>query len=127
MASPFILITYHRVQDGQLETLEELGRAFVESIDANEPDALDFKLYLSEDGHQLTHLLVLRDAAAMDRHFQISGELIGKSLEVAQTTDITVLGEPGPILSQVLAANAAEGVNVRVLPRQMNGLVRIAA
>ena len=127
MASPFILITYHRVQDGQLATLEELGRAFVESIDANEPDALDFKLYLSEDGHQLTHLLVLRDAAAMDRHFQISGELIGKSLEVAQTTDITVLGEPGPILSQVLAANAAEGVNVRVLPRQMNGLVRIAA
>ena len=127
MASPFILITYHRVQDGQLATLEELGRAFVESIDANEPDALDFKLYLSEDGHQLTHLLLLRDAAAMDRHFQISGELIGKSLEVAQTTDITVLGEPGPILSQVLAANAAEGVNVRVLPRQMNGLVRIAA
>ena len=127
MASPFILITNHRVQDGQLATLEELGRAFVESIDANEPDALDFKLYLSEDGHQLTHLLLLRDAAAMDRHFQISGELIGKSLEVAQTTDITVLGEPGPILSQVLAANAAEGVNVRVLPRQMNGLVRIAA
>ena len=127
MASPLILITSHRVQDGQLATLEELGRAFVESIDANEPDALDFKLYLSEDGHQLTHLLVLRDAAAMDRHFQISGELIGKSLEVAQTTDITVLGEPGPILSQVLAANAAEGVNVRVLPRQMNGLVRIAA
>ena len=127
MASPFILITYHLVQDGQLATLEELGRAFVESIDANEPDALDFKLYLGEDGHQLTHLLVLRDAAAMDRHFQISGELIGKSLEVAQTTDITVLGEPGPILSQVLAANAAEGVNVRVLPRQMNGLVRIAA
>lgn len=127
MTSPFILITSHRVQDGQLETLEELGRAFVDSIDANEPDVLSFKLYLSEDGRQLSHLLVQRDAAAMDRHFQISGELIGKSLEVAETTDITVLGEPGPILSGVLAANAAEGVNVRVLPRQLNGLVRIAA
>lgn len=127
MASPFILITSHRVPDGELPKLEELGRAFVESIDANEPDVLDFELYLSEDGTKLTHVLVQRDAAAMDRHFQISGELIGKSLEAAPTTDITVLGEPGPILSQVLAKNAAEGVNVRVQPRQLNGLVRVAA
>ena len=127
MASPFILITSHRVQDGELPKLEELGRAFVESIDANEPDVLDFELYLSEDGTQLTHLLIQRDAEAMDRHFQVSGELIGKSLEVAKTTDITVLGQPGPILSQVLAANAAEGVRVSVLPRLMNGVVRIAA
>lgn len=127
MASPFILITSHRVEDGQQERLEELGRAFVESIGANEPDALDFELFLSEDGTRLTHVLVQRDAAAMDRHFQISGELIGQSLEVAPTTEITVLGEPGPILSQVLTANAAEGVTVRVQPRQLNGLVRVAA
>ena len=127
MASPFILITAHRVQDGQLPALEELGRAFVESIDANEPNALDFELYLSEDGTQLTHVLIERDAEAMERHFQISGELIGKSLALAETTDITVLGQPGPILSDVLAKNAAQGVRVQVQPRQMNGLVRAPA
>jgi len=37
MATPFILITIHRVQDGQLGALEELGQAFVASIEANEP------------------------------------------------------------------------------------------
>lgn len=127
MAAPFILITTHRVRDGQLTQLEELGRAFAQSIDANEPDALQFQLSLSEDGTELTHVLVVRDAAAMDRHFQVSGELIGRSLELAKTDGIIALGEPGPILSQVLANNAAEGVRVRVQPRLMNGLVRLAA
>lgn len=127
MAAPFTLITTHRVEDGGLDRLEELGRAFAESIDANEPDALQFHLYLSEDGTELTHVLVVRDADAMDRHFQVSGELIGASLELARTDAILALGEPGPILSQVLARNAAEGVHVRVNPRLMNGLVRQAA
>lgn len=127
MASPFILITTHDVQDGQLEALDQLSRAFVESIDTSEPDALQYQVYLSDDRTQLTHVLIERDAAAMERHFQLSGELIARSLALAPTTDIVALGEPGPILSDVLAQNAEAGVRVRVQPRQMNGLVRLAA
>lgn len=127
MASPFILITTHRVQDGQLEALEQLGREFVASIEANEPSALGFQLYVSDDGSELTHVLIEEDAAAMDRHFQVSGELIGRSLELAETTAILALGQPGPVLSQVLDRNAGAGVAITVLPRPMDGILRVAA
>jgi quinol monooxygenase YgiN len=127
MAEPFILVTTHRVADGNLPALEELAQAFVGSIEASEPGALGFQLYLSEDGLELTHVLIQQDAAAMDRHFEISGELIGKSLALAETTGIYSLGEPGPVLRKVLAANADAGVAVTVQPRHMAGLVRLAA
>jgi hypothetical protein len=127
MAYPFILITTHRVEAGQEEALKELGRAFAVSIDANEPDALDFQLLMSDDGEKLTHVLVQRDADAMDRHFQVSGELIGRSLALAPTTAIYAFGEPGPILQRVLASNAADGVPVSVQSRRIGGLTRLAA
>ncbi|MGH2444594.1 MAG: antibiotic biosynthesis monooxygenase [Candidatus Limnocylindria bacterium] len=127
MAAPFILITTHRVQDGQLDALEQLGQAFVASIEASEPDALGYQLYLNDEGTELTHVLIQRDSAAMDRHFQVSGELIGKSLELAETTAIYALGEPGPVLRQVLTRNAEAGIPVSIRPRRMGGLDRLAA
>jgi len=72
-------------------------------------------------------VLIQRDAEAMDRHFQVSGELIAKSLELAETTAIHVLGEPGPVMRQVVTRNAEAGIAVSVQPRRMGGLDRLAA
>ena len=55
-------------------------------------------------------------------------EATNKLLDVGDTVErMDDEGQPGPILSDVLAKNAAQGVRVQVQPRQMNGLVRVAA
>jgi quinol monooxygenase YgiN len=123
---PVILITTHRVQDGRAADLARLSDEFVESIETGEPGALEFGLYLSEDGTQLTHVVVQRDAEAMDTHMQRSSDLIARSLQIAETTSIRTLGTPGPILGQVLERNAEAGVPVEVQAVQLAGFSRAA-
>lgn len=119
MATPFILVTTHRVEPDRASEIEDLAREFAASIAANEPRAISFQLSLDETGTELTHILVEEDAEAMDEHFRISGGLIGRALEAAPTTAIHAIGEPGPVLRQVLQANTEAGVPVSVRPRRV--------
>jgi hypothetical protein len=69
-------------------------------------------------------LQVHPDADAADHHMQVSHELIGRGLSMLDTVNVEVYGEPGPVLSRALEANAASGVSVTVKAGSLGGMVR---
>jgi hypothetical protein len=61
------------------------------------------------------------DAESADQHMQTAGALIGRGIALTETLTAEFYGEPGPVVRQALAANAAEGVVVRVKPLGLGG------
>jgi hypothetical protein len=66
------------------------------------------------------------DAAAVDHHMQVAGELIGQALALVDTVGVEVYGEPGPVLRQALDHNTSAGVPVTVEPAALGGFTRLA-
>jgi hypothetical protein len=126
MPAPFIFITTHAINNGQLEDyLVHLGEV-LEFIEANEPSLLDLQIYMNDPQTEVTFVRVFPDAAAADVHLQTLGEHIGRGLEMTQTARLEVYGTPGPVLEQVLGASAEQGVPLTIKPNHRGGLSRTA-
>ena len=127
MSAPFIFITTHVLNEGKLEDYLDQNRDFRDFVEANGPRLLDFQVYMSEDQSEVTFVFVYPDAAAADHHMQIARERIGRGLEITRTARLEVFGTPGPVLGQVLRANADHGVPLTVKPTALGGFRRAAA
>src|SRR5690606_24246990 len=92
----------------------------------NEPDLLDYQVYMDDEQSEVTFILVFRGADAADHHMQVAGgELIGRGLEITSTSRLEVYGgTPGPVLGGVLAANAGMGVPVTIKAQPLGGVRR---
>ena len=126
MSQPFVFVSKHRVKDGAIADLEERSTAFARFVADREPWTIGFRLFLSADGSELTHVQVQPDAERMDLHMQLARDHIGAALELAETTSIEVYGQPGPVLGQVLRMNEEAGVPVTIHVRQLNGVAHPA-
>ena len=125
MTAPFIFVTTHTLGDGVLDEYlaqDAESHAFLEE---NEPDLLDYQVFMDEEQTQVTLVFVFRDAAAADRHMQLAGELIARGLEITETSRLEVYGgNPGPVLGAVLTANADAGVPVSIKALALGGFSR---
>jgi quinol monooxygenase YgiN len=126
MQAPFIFITTHAINDGRREDYLVHLREVREFIEANEPSMLDFQIYMDDSETQVTFVRVFPDAAAADVHLQALGEHIGRGLELTTTSRLEVYGTPGPVLEQVLGANAEHGVPLSIKPNHRGGFSRTA-
>ena len=71
MAAPLIFVSTFRVKDGDLEGLKGYYRRVLGIVEANEPRAIAFHGFLSEDGTELTSIQVHPDAASFEFHLQV--------------------------------------------------------
>jgi hypothetical protein len=126
VSTPFVFISTHAVKKGTLEAVKQWSREFAELTEANEPRLLAWQLFINEDQSEVSSVLILPDAAAMDVHLQVAGEMIGKGLELAPTISLQSYGAPGPVLQNVLNMNAEAGVTVTVKSSSVNGFTRVA-
>jgi quinol monooxygenase YgiN len=124
MSAPFIFVTTHKINPGQLDAFKKLGREFTEFVQANEPDLLAFNVCLDEDAGEASLIQIHRDPGSADRHMQIAGDRIAQGLTVTTTVRAEVYGTPGPVVRQALAANAAQGVPVSIKPQTLDGFTR---
>jgi hypothetical protein len=125
MATPFTFITTHSINEGRLAEYWAQNAAFAEFVAANEPDLLEFGTFMNDDQTEVTFVFGFPDAAAADRHMQVAREKIGQGLEITRTARLEVLGgSPGPVLGQVIAANAEAGVPVAIKPAAVAGFTR---
>lgn len=127
MSEPFIFISTHAVKAGKLEAIKAWNQDFMEFLAANEPRLIAANTYSNESQTEMSVVLVLPDAAAMDEHLQVSHEKIGAGLELAPTVSIQAYGIPGPVLQQVLRHNVEIGVQVSVKPQAVGGLSQLVA
>ncbi len=124
MSAPFVMITTHRIQPEHLDEFEAVTRKYLEYIDANEPRAQVHSAYVDADRSEVAFVQVYPDAASVDHHMQVAGELIGQGLALVDTVDVEVYGEPGPVLRRALEANASSGVPVDIKAGSLGGINR---
>jgi hypothetical protein len=127
MSEPFVFITTHTINEGALEQIEELSRAFTDRVEASDTGLLAFHFYVSDDGTQVASVQVHRDAASMDAYLPVVGELIGQALALTRTDHIEVYGTPGPVLQEALRHNEEQGARVHVMSRHLEGFTHVAA
>jgi hypothetical protein len=123
-SAPFIFTTTHSINEGALEAYTEQQAAFARFVEAHEPRLTAFHAYTNLDETEVTFVFLFPDAAAAEAHLEVAHELIGRGLQVAQTTRVEVCGAPGPRLQQVVAVVAASGVPVSVKARPLAGFSR---
>jgi hypothetical protein len=126
MSEPFIFVTTHAINDGELDHIKELAKRFRELVEASDTGLVAFHFYLSDDGTEVSNVQVHRDTASMEAYLPLVQGQITEALELSQTTRIDVFGTPGPILREVLRQNEAMGVPVRVMPSHLDGITRSA-
>lgn len=125
MTAPFIFVTTHTLDEGVLDEYMAQDGEFRAFLQENEPDLLDYQVFMDDDQTEVTFVFVFRDASAADHHMQIARELIGRGLEITSTSRLEVYGgSPGPVLGGVLDANAEAGVPVSIKARPLGGFSR---
>lgn len=126
MTEPFIFVTTHALNEGELEAYMAQNREFLAFLEANEPRLLDFRVYMNQDQTEVTFVFVFPDADAADAHFRVAQDYIARGLQITTTARLEVYGAPGPLLQQALDGNAQLGVPVSVKPNHLGGFSRAA-
>lgn len=127
MSEPFIFLTSHTLNDGELAAYMAQNRAFAAFLEAHEPRLLDFRVYMNDEQTEVTFVFVFPDAEAADAHMQLSRDYIARGLQITRTSRLEIFGTPGPVLQQALDGNAAQGVPVDVKPNHLGGFSRSAS
>ena len=124
MSEPFIFVTRHAVNPGELGRVTALSERFRELVENAGTGVLAYHFHVSADGTEVSNVQVHADAASMDAYLPLAREHIGEALELTDTRRIDVFGTPGPIAAEVLERNARQGVVVNVMPGHLAGFSR---
>jgi hypothetical protein len=124
MSAPFIFITTHKINLGQLGEFKRLSREFEDFVLANEPDLLAYYAYLDEDTSEASLVQIHRDASSADFDAEIAAGKIAQSMAVTTTVRAEVYGNPGPVVGRVGEADRVAGVPVSIKPDVLGGLFR---
>lgn len=114
MSSPLILITTHAVDPAGMDSFQELSRDYAAFVEANEPQTMAHYAYVDAGRAEISLVHVHADAAAADAHMQAAGRRIGNGLAHSTTLRVEVYGDPGPVLTHALQANASAGALVNI-------------
>jgi quinol monooxygenase YgiN len=96
MSAPFIFITTHKINPGQLGEFRKLSREYEEFVQANEPDLLAYYAYLDEASGEAALVQIHRDAASAEHHMQIAADKIGQGLAITTTCAPRCTASRGP-------------------------------
>lgn len=92
------------VKPGKLDEWQALAADMVAAIDANEPGALNYELFLSSDGTECTIYEEYADAAAVRTHLANFDQHFAKRFGAAvDLKAFTVLGDPDAEVREMLS------------------------
>lgn len=123
MSGPLIFISHSRVKPGKLEVYRAHCTAAVELVESEEPQMIGFNLYESEDGTDVSTVMVHPDAESLDTHFKLYAErLAGRVADALDSYEVDLYGRPSDAALQVLGTEP--GLRIRVLPVHEAGFLR---
>jgi hypothetical protein len=124
MASPFVLVTTHRIRPDRLQQFAAVHDEYVRFIEEHEPRMLAHHTYMSDGRTEVSLLQVHPDADAADDHLQLVAPRLTSVTDIVDNTFIEVYGAPGPVVQAALDRNSAAGVAVRVTSHVLGGFDR---
>ena len=91
------------INDGELDNFKQLMNEMVEATQANEPGALNYEWFISEDGKTCHINEWFRDTAAHAAHGQGFAKFADRFLACVDIVRMTVYGDPEPKAREALA------------------------
>jgi quinol monooxygenase YgiN len=119
---PLIFVTTATFDPDDREAVEQLSARLVDVAESHGSGLVAYHFHVSDDGESVTNVQVHADAASMDAYLVAAQDQIGQAIELTSIATIDVYGRPGPLLQQALEHNAAQGVEVRVVPTHLVGV-----
>jgi quinol monooxygenase YgiN len=123
MSGPLIFVSHSRVKPGKLETYRAHCTAAVELVESEEPQMIGFHLYASENGSEVSTVMVHPDAESLDTHLKLFVERLADGvMDVVDSYEVDVYGKPSDSALQALGTEP--GLRIRVLPVHQAGFLR---
>ena len=91
--SEITLLVEIDIHEGKTEAFRAAVSALVASVQANEPGALRYDFYISDDGRRDWNVEVFEDSEAVIAHMENVRDLLPELLATATFTRIEVLGD----------------------------------
>jgi hypothetical protein len=94
MSGPLFYIDTSDVREGVLDELRGAIRELVDFVEANEPQLIAYSVYLSDDGSQMTVVVVHPDSASLEYHMEVGGPAFRRFVDLLTLSSIRIYGEP---------------------------------
>ena len=107
--SEITLLVEIDVHEGKTDAFKAAVTELVASVEANEPGALRYDFYLSQDGRHDSNVEVFKDSDAVIAHMANVRDLLPILLEAATFTRIEVLGDISAAALETLGEVASSG------------------
>lgn len=91
------------VPEANIDDFKKKAAELVRKVEANEPGALSYEWFLSDDKHACTLVEVYKDSDAVMAHLGNVGALLGPLVEVAPLSRLFILGNPSAEVRQAFA------------------------
>jgi quinol monooxygenase YgiN len=103
---PIVVVDTSEVLEGRLEDVKAAFHELVQFVEANEPDAIGYWMYLNEDGSSMTIVQVHPDSASMEFHMKVAGPAFAKLKAMLRLRSMDVYGQPSEELLAQLQQKA---------------------
>ena len=127
MSEPIVMISNLRIKEGKLEEYKKFTREATEWLQANRPGTTAILEYVSEDGTDLSVVLIFSNAEAMQAHMQGLGEFPDKSRELAQVESIQIYGKPNETTLEMMKMIGGAGITFNIKPQRIGGYIRLSS
>jgi hypothetical protein len=94
MPGPLLYVDTSDVRAGALDELKEAIEELVDFVESNEPQLVEYNVYLSDDDSQMTVIHSHVDSASLEHHMEIGGPAFRRFKDLLTLTSISVYGEP---------------------------------
>lgn len=91
------------IPEGKIDEFKQKAAELTGKVEANEPGALSYEWFLSDDKRACTLVEVYKDSGAVMAHLGNVGDLLGPLLEVAPLSGLFILGNPSDQVRQAFA------------------------
>ncbi len=124
MSGPIVFVTNLRIKEGKVEEYKQFTRETTEWLKANRPSTLAILEYTSEDGTELSIVIVFADAKAREVHMLGLGELPTKSFEYLDIVNLQIYGTPTETTLEMMKMIGGSGIVFNIKPQSIGGYIR---
>jgi hypothetical protein len=93
MPDPILYIDTSEVRHGKLEELKSAMKALAAFIEAHNPHAISYRLFLDEHAARMSVVAVHPDSAALEFHMEVGEAEFRKFADLVELSSIAVYGE----------------------------------
>lgn len=106
MSEPILSIDTSEIREGKLEELTTKIKGLVELVDANEPRAIAYHVYLDDAHRRMTIAQLHPDSASLEYHMEVAASAFAGFVDLVTLLTIDLYGAPSDTLLEQMRRKA---------------------